>query len=579
MRILKTIVFLTFSFGITFQSYAQDPDTNNELGTEVVNVVKPYTPTISDAFKIKSTPEINDSVTTQQKPVKYSIFSVPVASTFTPAKGTAADVEKAKKITLYDNYVTLGFGSYTTALGEFYTNWQLNRSDNFGIFLRHNSAQGDIDDVPLNAGYSDTSLDLTFSSLQRDLSYDLNLEASHQLFNWYGLNPNLSLPEDVLNSIDPKQTYFSAKVSGGIALEDSYLKQGRGAVRFTSDAYGTSEIHAVLNPQVSFPLTDYEFLVDVDLDFLSGKFERSYFDFQAIDYGFVNAGISPALVILNDDLSLHLGVAAYFSQDLENNNSNFNFYPRVRGSYRIVDELLIGYAGIEGDLVQNTFFNFKEENPFVSPTLAIAPTDQLYDAYLGLKGKLASNVSYNVRASYKDESNKPLFLSNPYKGASQDFEGYEFGNSFQVVYADLKTLGFFGEFKVALSPKASFGVNAEYFNYSQEIAGNPPFNLPELTATAMVDVQFTDKIFAGLSLFFVGERTDILSDTSPATLDEITILDSYLDANIYGSYRVNDRISVFVKGSNLIGNNYQKWLNTPVQGLQVLAGATYKFNW
>ena len=37
-------------------AFAQKKDEN--IGTEVVNVVKPYTPTISDAFKVKETPTI-----------------------------------------------------------------------------------------------------------------------------------------------------------------------------------------------------------------------------------------------------------------------------------------------------------------------------------------------------------------------------------------------------------------------------------------------------------------------------------------------------------------------------------------
>ena len=78
--IKKSLFFSLFIFsGIL---YAQDP-----IGSETVTVVKPYTPSVRDASKIKSTPTRNDSVSLQKKPVQYSIFSVPVASTFTPAKG------------------------------------------------------------------------------------------------------------------------------------------------------------------------------------------------------------------------------------------------------------------------------------------------------------------------------------------------------------------------------------------------------------------------------------------------------------------------------------------------------------
>lgn len=577
MKFKKAATFLFCLISGNLALLAQEE--NQDLGTEVVNVVKPYSPTISDAFKVKETPSLNDSVTTQKKPVKYSIFSVPVASTFTPAKGTAADVEKSKRLALYDNYVTLGFGNYTTSLAEFYSNWQLSRTDNFGIFLRHNSSLGDIDNIALPADYLDTALDLTYSSFQRDISYDFNLNASHELVNWYGLNPNETFPLDVFENIDAKQTYLSFKIGGGVALEDSYLKQARGTIRYTSDRFSSSEIHANVTPQIVLPITEHEFLVDVDFDFLSGSFERSYLStITPIDYSYFNIGLSPALVILNDDLTLHLGAAFYFGQDIENSDSDFFIYPRVRASYRLVDELLIAYGGLEGELRQNSFYDIKEVNPFVSPTLMLAPTDQLYDGYVGLKGKLAGNIGYNIRGTYKQENNRPLYTLNPFKGASNGFEGYEFGNSFGLVYDDLTTVSAFGELKVNLNSSTAIGVNATYSSYSTDTLLTP-FNLPEFTAGATLDIGFTDKIFAGGSLFFVGERTDVLSDTFINTLPVPITLDSYLDANVYANYRINERVSIFVRGSNLLGENYQKWLNTPVQGLQVLAGATYKFNW
>ena len=55
-------------------------------------MVKPYTPTISDAFKVKEVPTLDDEETLTKKEIKYNIFSFPVASTFTPAKGKAAAV-------------------------------------------------------------------------------------------------------------------------------------------------------------------------------------------------------------------------------------------------------------------------------------------------------------------------------------------------------------------------------------------------------------------------------------------------------------------------------------------------------
>ena len=93
---IKFQYIIAFVFTLAgFQAVtAQKKDKN--IGTEVVNVVKPYTPTISDAFKVKETPIMGDDDNTQKKHIEYNIFSFPVASTFTPAKGKAAGVESVK---------------------------------------------------------------------------------------------------------------------------------------------------------------------------------------------------------------------------------------------------------------------------------------------------------------------------------------------------------------------------------------------------------------------------------------------------------------------------------------------------
>ena len=87
----RTYIFSLLFLSLCGAVIAQEED---NIGTETVTVVKPYSPTVSDAFKIKSSPSLNDSIMLQKKKINYSIFSVPVASTFTPAKGKASGVEK-----------------------------------------------------------------------------------------------------------------------------------------------------------------------------------------------------------------------------------------------------------------------------------------------------------------------------------------------------------------------------------------------------------------------------------------------------------------------------------------------------
>ena len=70
---MKSYKILGLLFLTSTQFFAQKKDEN--IGTEVVNIVKPYTPTISDAFKAKEVPVIEDDVNTQKQEItKNYIF-------------------------------------------------------------------------------------------------------------------------------------------------------------------------------------------------------------------------------------------------------------------------------------------------------------------------------------------------------------------------------------------------------------------------------------------------------------------------------------------------------------------------
>ncbi len=559
-------------------SVAQEKE-NEDLETERVVIVKAYTPTISDAFKIKSSPVLNDSVTQKKKQLRYSIFSVPVASTYTPAKGRAANIDRPKPLEIYDNYATLGFGNFTSALAEFYSNFQLNRSDNLGFYLHHNSSQGGIDEVQLDDKFYNTSLDLNYTSRNREYIYGLEVGAEHMLYNWYGLPETPELTTEQLNAIDPQQNYFGVKLGGKLQFDDLYFKKASLQYHFFGDALKSTEHHVVAKPTFEFEMGNSLITTNFIVDYLSGSFDRDLNPILATPnaYGILNLGINPSLVILRDNLTLHLGAAAYYSIDTENEDNDFFIYPKITASYSVVEDNVIVYGGLEGELNQNSYRDAVKTNPFVSPTLIIEQTNTLYNANIGLKGQLSDLVSYNFRGSYISEDEKPLFVSN--ERSAFQFEGYDYGNSFSYRYDDVTTLVGYGEINFEISKKFKLGASAEYFNYRTEDE-QEAWNLPEIKATAQLDYQINEQWYFGAQLFYVGEREDIDNTvTLPAITNAVTILDAYVDANVNLGYRLNDQLSFFVKGNNLVGENYERWVNFPVQGIQVLGGATYKFDY
>jgi outer membrane receptor protein involved in Fe transport len=579
------ILLITFQF-----SFAQKKEEN--IGTEVVNVVKPYTPTVSDANKINEIPSLDDTETSKKETVKYQIFSFPVASTFTPSKGKAAAVDKAKQEKLYSNYLTLGFGNYTTANAELFVTHDIDKYQFVGAMLRHQSSQGGIKGVVLDDKFYETSVDALYGYQRKDIKFSADLGFKTETYNWYGLplkNPIFS--ESLITAINPKHHFNTIKLGSELAINDSFFdKLSLNFISF-SDGKNSKENRFIIKPDFTFDFGDTSVKAKFGIDYLNTTFDTSYItklpqsgDNFEIKQSNLIFNVNPSFQILKDDLSVELGAdVVFFSKGkdifagVENESkTSFYIYPKVNASYKLAGDLMIAFGGAEGKLIQNSYADYAGINKFISPTLYIEPTDQQYDIFAGLRGKLSSSLSYNVKASYSTIKNKALFKSNPY--ILTPVYNYAMGNSFDVVYDNLKTLSFFGELKADINKNIAIGFNAEYNNYNPDLQAEA-WNLPSVKATFTTDFNIGTKWYAGSQLFYVGERKDAFTNVGFLdNYDSIQKLDSYFDINAHIGYKYNDRLTAFLKGNNLANQNYNRWLNYPVQGAQVILGASYKFD-
>jgi outer membrane receptor protein involved in Fe transport len=142
----------------------------------------------------------------------------------------------------------------------------------------------------------------------------------------------------------------------------------------------------------------------------------------------------------------------------------------------------------------------------------------------------------------------------------------------------MKTMRFFGELNTDFSKNVSFGINGTFSAYTTTFQ-EEAWNLPAMKLGANLEMRITEKWNAGANLFFVGERMDKQQEiTSTTTLSEIQTLSSYFDLNLRLGYKYNNRLDGFLKLNNVANQAYEKWLNYPVQGFQLVLGASYKFD-
>ena len=571
---MKKLILLSLTLIVTTSLVGQET-AKDTLRTDEVIVVKPYTPKIADAFKIKENPSVEKEKTEKEK-VEYTFFSFPVASTFTPTTGTAKSVVREKRETVYDNFVAGGYGNFSTPYLEAFVHSNSSKYNDFGGYIKHLSSSGGVNEALVDDSYSGTKMDLYYTQSERDYDWRINGGVESKYQNWYGLPKEIMYDPNLLSELDVKQKHLNFYATGEVSFIDSTVKETKMELNHFSDDYSSSEFNAVVDAKIDFEIASLPFTSDASIQYLNSKFEVDYDNNPGPNYSYMNLGYALNYEIKQNDLSVNVGGKIYYSFDFALDKNHFYFYPNITASYKVMDNYLIVIGGVTGDFTQNTYQNFASENPFISPTISLAQTNEQYNAYVGAKGKLTSNISYNFTTSYKNEKDKPLFINNPSQtdGIVIPTYSYQAGNSFGVVYDEISTLNVLGGISIDLSEEFKFGGEVEFNNYSTTNE-QEAWNLPTISSTLFGNYH-AKKWYAGTDIYMVGNRKDLITPFGGAST--VKELSTYVDLNLNGGYLFTDRISAFIRFNNVLSTNYERYSNFEVQGFQVLGGVVYKFN-
>ena len=130
----KKICIGLFFFCLTVAFYGQEEE-REDLATQQVTVIKSYNPSLSEAFQIKTTPEIPDSIATEKLKVSYDILSLPVIETFEPNKANPLELIRTAPEKPYNTLFGVGYGSMGQLYIDFSTTVAIDREQQFGLML------------------------------------------------------------------------------------------------------------------------------------------------------------------------------------------------------------------------------------------------------------------------------------------------------------------------------------------------------------------------------------------------------------------------------------------------------------
>ena len=522
---------------------AQDQNEKN-LKTDSVVIVKEYNATISDAFRIPDKPNLFDIDVTFPE-VDFELIN-----------------KQIPLVKLYKSYAKLGFGSNLTTLFNYHINNTRSREHSIGLSLQHFGTQGKIAHVG-NTGFSQNNVELYGKKFLPKHLLSGAVNYSYNTNHFYGYNPTVFLSLTEKNT----QQYFS-KISSNVGLV-SFIKDStqfnydiNASYYYLSDRYNAFENNVVLQSSLKQYYGKELLKMEVVYDF--NNFRRIVSANSSI------IKLHPQIISKGEKYQVNAGLGIFVDAEKK---AKFYFKPIAEASYNLVDEILIPYIGVTGEIKRNNYNSFTTENPFLVSNPMLKNTNKKPTLFVGIKGALSSKMSFNTSVSFGTSENQPLYVTDRIP---------TYQNRFSVIYDTIQTTHVNGEISYQESEKIRLILRGDYFMYQTNFSSEA-WNLPQYKLTLSSEYNLKDKLIGKVDIYALPKRQALTylvpqSDKSLNSNGGYTVeLNGIIDINLGLEYRYTSRLSAFVNFNNIAATRYSRWYNYPSQRFNLLGGLTCSF--
>ncbi len=573
--------------------------------TQEVEVVKSYTPSITDANKINEMPQIEESE--QKKPTfNYSIFSQPIFNTFSVNTLKAATFADQPDENNGYGMIKAGLGNYYTPYGEIFFNSQNIRNTIFGLHGKHLSSHAKIKldgGDRVKAPFSENETEMFIKHLFRKSILSVNLNFDHNGFRYYGYPvdsvPSVLKQENNVNYFGSKQAFTKGAFNINLVNANSGSRDATFDFNFLYHYFGTKtdqrEHFGEFTANVKKPLEVGVGLLEAGATFVKASeiYNRSLNEIGNSQQIWLTA--KPGYMLGGDVANIRVGINTWFVLD-DDDNAKARITPNVRANFAPVKEIINIFAGVDGNYINNHYSKIAYENPFVDPMHDVTNTFEKLHFFGGFDGKFATKTNFKIAVDYSMIKDQPLYylFQYIYPSSGSGINSPDptiTDNDFDILYDDLDLLKFNLEIFHSSSEKLDLLLSGNYYVYKLDTQ-EEAWNMPDWDANVSVGYKISDQLKVSTDLFLVGQRKALMVEyngfdprsNGHAEIDELpsTIMKSYnlntiIDLNFNANYKITDNFSAFAQLHNFGFQSYQRWFGYPVQSFNFLGGISYSF--
>ncbi len=540
------LVTLVVFFSLTMdaqeaESEKQDTSKSNELDLEQVEVVKEFDARIARVKMIQVEPSI-ETPQTNIKTYDYNITAVPVDVNYPAPVIRPLAMRPALSDDSKSHWARLGYSTLNSPYAS------------LGSSIRYDELFG-IDLYGHYNGGSDTEPDRDYQGIDIDLGGFYNID----LFQIYG-DINFDRKQSLLTNdnrfmIDPTLDFDRVNYQNGVSLGIRNMnKEGANLIYDVNAAWTLSNTNASL-----FSGSENDLLLDGDATYTFGDFNLVNFNIKnhltsyqdSTDY-LADAEISSRFSY--DQFAFGVGIDAAYVNDAP------VIWPKLSIELFNIAKHYIQLSS-DQQVTKNSLNEILSLNQFIDPSQDFYQNRIKQSVSLEVKTNTDQILDYGINASYDIITNQATFLNS-----ADDLR------LFAIRYEDFQQISL--RFDCSYELGELFSVNGQVVKQFFILEdGQELFHIPSLQAKGSIGAYLLDDDRLHVGATFTGTEATQYQD-----LDFVIQKNNWqYDLSIEADYNFSDHVGLFVKGNNLLNNQYSLLNGYPTFGIHLIGGVQVQF--
>jgi hypothetical protein len=542
---MKRIYFISLFCFVAISSFAQRDTTKKQS----IDITSSYKPVLRNAVKINfSAAQLNPD--SSKSISAYSIPQQNLFYTYQPVSLKPLALQQDTSLELGTrNFLKAGIGNYSTPYFSTGFSFGDGKKQLVNVYADYISSKGDIK----NQNYSDFHLKAAGSVFTEKNEIYGGGDIRQQDYSLYGYDH----AAHEYSKSDVLQRFQQVKLTGGIRNkeknESGINYDPNAEINIFHNKDKVQESSLILNAPVYKTFSDFTVRVVAKADITTYK-SKNLADNVSLNNNIFS--IAPELIYVSPESSfnIHGGVTPAWD------NGKLSVLPNIYGEFKLKEQVFLVQAGLVGRLIKNSYQNLSVINPYLE-TVSVQNNTKEIEFYGGIKATLGDHFNFNAKASYISYTNLPLFVNN-----NTDQKSFSVRNE-----SSIKDLRIHGDLSYISQDKFTATAGVTLNGYTGLKDNEKAWGtLPVEMNASLRWWAFKQVLIKGDFMAFGGGPV-LLNDNTAATLKAGNDLSAGVE------FMINKRFSAWLDVNNIFNNKYQRWLNYPVYGLNILGGVTYRF--